>query len=213
MPNTYLFLGRTLGLAAAAWALTSCGEDAQNDPLASAQLVQDVRLVEYFPKKAQWEIKVQSVDNVEETIRKEVSFNDGASKDRMKRIFEEGKFLLVINDQKAQIAIAPDGQMKYDQSATQEVDGCKFNARSGVQGKADHLRVNLTWTLDSQLEGAGCTDQLKAQFAGFIDSELNRLNLNSAKDLLAALEQVRTNSKGLNLVLRLEAAIRPPASK
>lgn len=185
-----------------------CGDEKRDDPLAGTQLVQDVRLIPYDLKKADWQINAETSAG-RENLKKEVEFSEGPSKDQVARVFEDGRFFLVVNKVKAQIAIAPDGSMKYDQSVSKSLSGCSLSGSSKVEGKADHLRLNLLWDLSARMDGEGCPTELKAQFGEFIDAELARFNLSTATALIAALEAAKTEAKNLRLILKLEGAINP----
>jgi hypothetical protein len=191
--------------------VVGCGDESKLDRLAGSELLQDVRLTQYHIRKAKWNIEARYGENNDslDKLSKEVNFPKNMAKDNVKRVFEDGRFFVVVNDQKAQINIAPDGAMRYEQKTEQSVSGCSLFGESHISGQADHLRIRMNWKLQGRLNGKGCPTEIRTHFSEFIYAELERLNLTVAGDLLAGLDQEVGQAQELKLDLSLEGEIDP----
>ncbi len=185
-----------------------CGDHDIRSAVERAELIQDVRLINYALKSAEWNIEVGFDSGSTESLQKKSQFRDEQWKDSIQRIFDEGRFLLVANDQRLKVAMNPEGKFKEVRDFSQNFsDGCKVQGGAVLQGRATHLDLELTWDWTANLVGSGCPQSAQSQFGEFVEAELARLNLKSASDLLIGLDQEVRSSRRVSMRLKLSGQV------
>ena len=184
--------------------LAGCGDHDVRSAIERAELIQDVRLITYSLRSAEWFVDVGYEEGSTESLQKRSQFRDSQSKDRIQRVLDEGRFLLVANDQRLSVALNPQGRFKDVRDFSQNfADGCRVEGGAVLEGEATHLEVRMVWNWNARLVGEGCPQSAQSQFGEFVEAELKRLNLKSATDLLTGLDQAVESSQSISMRLKL----------
>lgn len=184
--------------------MSGCGDHDVRSAIERAELIQDVRLIDYSLKSANWTVNVDDgIGNVE-SLEKRSRFQKSQSKDKVQRVFDEGRFLLMTNDRRLNVTMNPEGRFKEVRDFSQDfADGCRVQGGATLQGEATHLRLDLSWEWNAKLLGDGCPESAQNQFGEFVQAELARLNLRSASDLLVGLDQGVQRTRSISMKLKL----------
>jgi hypothetical protein len=185
--------------------LVSCG--AGDGSLKGKELAQGVDLVIYTLDRADLEVAVEYFSGSREEGRKTIHYGDGDAQDDVRKILDKDRFVLVMNDQKATIDISPDnGEMNYQGNIHNAVKGCRLDGTSRLRGNASHSKFDLSWEMNVELRGDGCTDNMKDQYFGFYEAEVNKLNMHSVRDLFESLDHDMGDSRKIRVKLRIIGA-------
>ncbi len=183
--------------------LQGCGseDEAGSSPKG---LAQDIRHIQYKLKVATINTRLEYPNQGSEDFHRVIRYGLD-SKDQISRIVQEdGKFVPVVNDKVLGIRISPVGEIRDEGFGHDGDVGCKLSRNSKVWGVATNEHLDLYWDLTMEMRGESCTDESKATFVAFQDKELAKLNLNSARDTLSAVDSSRGDANRIHLHLRIE---------
>lgn len=167
--------------------LTSCGSDDSGVAGKNKSLVQDVRDVAYGLKTASLIVEARNDDGIE-VIRKDLTYRK-ASKDSVRRLIDGPNYVLQVNDVMADVNVSAEGRMQYTRRDSVRDAVCELVRSSRVWGSAIHDRLDLNWEMILEIKGMDCSTRIHDEFVEFHEEELTKLNLESTRDAVGALDQ------------------------
>lgn len=167
--------------------LFACGDSKPN--LTNRELVQNVKLIPYNLDSIVVKAEFYYQDGTVEKIEKVLSTSDGTTQDQIKKALEDNRFVLLINDKKARIAVDAGGRIEYDEDVKKSLKGCHLRAKALVRGNAENINFSLRWQLQAEISGEGCSEDTTLEYVDFQTKELEALNMSAVSNLINISDQ------------------------
>jgi hypothetical protein len=133
-----------------------------------------------------------------------MSFAPDEAKDKVERVIDGPDFVLKVNGEKADIKISSNGNVEHSTRVQSGNSACSLTGTSSISGRAMALQMQLEWSLVVEIQGDQCADQVRNEFAAFVQKEVDSLHFQSVKDLLGAADRQFSSAKRLQIRLSLQ---------
>lgn len=200
MRRTVAFIALSIGMIL----VSSCGDDSQGRRRFDKSQVQDVTNIKYGLVHTDITVEATYTKGGRENIHKVIDFDTPEAKDKVRRIIDGTRFVLVVNDKPTSLNISSDQKIAYNKDDHQNDKICNAHRRSNLHGQALDDTLDLQWEFIVEMEGENCSQTIIDSFFQFQNDELDQLNLLAAKDAINALDQSRKDAKRIRIVLSVQ---------